>query len=151
MGSAQVRILGVDPGGTTGWVYYDTDTEEFQSGQEADRLAFCGSVKDWVDRGVELVVVEDFRITIQTAKKSQQPDALKIIGAIDYIAAGGSAKVVLQTPGDAKRFATDDRLKKAGMWTPGRRHANDAARHLFLRLCKQGTLNALEVDARAAG
>lgn len=145
-----MRILAVDPGGTTGWVYYDTYTEEFQSGQEADRLVFCFMVKEWVDRDVVLIVVEDFRITIQTAKKSQQPDALKIIGAIDYIAAG-SAQVVLQTPGDAKRFATDDRLKKAGMWTPGRRHANDAARHLFLRLCKKGLLSALEVDTRAAG
>ena len=142
-----MRILAVDPGGTTGWVTYDTDTEEFQSGQEADRLVFCSMVKEWVDRGVGLIVVEDFRITIQTAKKSQQPDALKIIGAIDYIAAG-SAQVVLQTPGDAKRFATDDRLKKAGMWTPGRKHANDAARHLFLRLSKKGYLSALEVDSR---
>ena len=99
----------------------------------------------------DVIVCEDFRITMQTAKKSAQPDALKIIGALDYLAFRDGAKFVLQTPADAKRFATDDRLRKAGLWTPGRRHANDAARHLFLYLCKKGLLNAAEVDQRDDG
>jgi len=143
-----VRILAVDPGGTTGWVTYDTDTEEFRSGQEADRHEFCVLAAEALHFGVGTVVCEDFRITVQTAKKSQQPDALKIIGTTEYLATIEGAAFVLQTPGDAKRFSTDTRLKKAGFWTPGRRHANDAARHLFLFMAKKGLLNAVEVDAR---
>lgn len=150
MGRPQVRILAVDPGGTTGWVHYDTESGWFESGQQENRIAFCEQAEEFITCGAEVVVVEDFRITVQTAKKSQQPDALKIIGALDYIAAG-RAQVVLQTPGDAKRFSTDARLKKAGMWTPGRKHANDAARHLFMWLCKKGLLSAIEVDNRAEG
>lgn len=143
----------MDPGGTTGWVTYDTETREFTAGQEADRLKFCSVADAYLHEGVETtaLVVEDFRITVQTAKKSQQPDALKIIGALEYLAHLGGCDVYLQTPGDAKRFATDSRLKKAGMWTPGRKHANDAARHLFMWLCRKGLLSAIEVDNRAEG
>lgn len=148
MGRVEVRILAVDPGGTTGWVTYDTETAEFESGQDSDRFEFCERAVGRIVAQVDVVVCEDFRITVQTAKKSQQPDALKIIGTLEYAAHVVRKLVVLQTPGDAKRFSTDARLKKAGLWTPGRRHANDAARHLFLFMAKKGLINALEVDAR---
>lgn len=148
-----MRIIAVDPGGTTGYCSWSDEDEgepEFSAGQEASRNGFIDMVQRramWTD----VIVCEDFRITMQTAKKSAQPDALKIIGALDYLAWKYGAKFVLQTPADAKRFGTDVRLRKAGFWTPGRRHANDAARHLFLHLCKTGLLNAAEVDQRDDG
>lgn len=147
-----MRILAVDPGGTTGFVHYERadDSESFIPHQMDDRNEFMWSV-DESFAGLNVVVCEDFRITGQTAKKSPQADALKIIGALDYLCFKHEVQFVLQTPADAKRFATDSRLKKAGMWTPGRKHANDAARHLFLWLCRKGLLNAIEVDNRAEG
>lgn len=162
--SARLRIIAVDPGGVTGVRYYDTETGECEPSfgisklrQHKDRLRFCETVEAQIDRWNQespfesvKVVCEDFIITSQTAKKSRQPDAIKIIGALDYICHRHGADLILQRPGDAKRFATDKRLKAAGLWDPGMRHANDAARHLFLYLCKYGYLNAVEVDQRAA-
>lgn len=142
-----MRVLALDPGGTTGVAQYDSETGKFTSTQESERNHLVNLVRVQA-HGVDVVVCEDFRITMQTAKKSPQADALKIIGAVDWICWDVGIPFVLQTPGDAKRFATDDRLKKAGFWTPGRRHANDAARHLFLFMAKKGLLNAVEVDAR---
>jgi hypothetical protein len=41
--------------------------------------------------------------------------------------------VRFQSPSDAKRLATDDVLRTAGLYVPGD-HARDAARHLLLHL-----------------
>lgn len=37
----------------------------------------------------------------------------------------------MQTPAEAKSYATDERLKSWGVWTPGKDHARDATRHLL--------------------
>lgn len=41
----------------------------------------------------------------------------------------GWNKVVLQQPGDAKGFMTDERLKALGWWAKGKPHSRDALRH----------------------
>lgn len=43
-----------------------------------------------------------------------------------------------QAPSEAKQVGSDERLRDAGLYIPGHRHATDAARHLFLfiRKCK---------------
>jgi hypothetical protein len=38
----------------------------------------------------------------------------------------------VQSPGDAKGFWTDTKLKRLELYTPGKPHANDAVRHLLL-------------------
>jgi len=69
------------------------------------------------------------------------------IGAMRLIADHGGVQFVRQTPAQAKSFATDDKLRKLGWFspTPGG-HANDATRHLLVYLAgiKHGpTLAAL--------
>lgn len=39
-------------------------------------------------------------------------------------------EVVWQQPSDAKGYATDERLKRWGLWLPGKAHERDAWRHL---------------------
>jgi hypothetical protein len=80
---------------------------------------------------VELVI-EKFTITNETAKKSRQYDALNIIGVFRHYSYMSDWPLTLQSPGSAKKLGTDDRLKDLGWYTPGKGHANDAARHLLL-------------------
>jgi hypothetical protein len=44
--------------------------------------------------------------------------------------------ILFQGPSDAMNFATNKRLREAGLWVPGRPHQNDAIRHVATRLAK---------------
>jgi hypothetical protein len=46
--------------------------------------------------------------------------------------ADGPVVSAWQTPSLAKTTVTDKRLKKLGLWVPGRDHERDALRHLVL-------------------
>lgn len=149
------RIIAVDPGGTTGlafWSHPDCQTpfkDEPRERQHKDQM--LEDIGGWSQRlgGSLTVVCEKYTITSRTAKLSQQTDALKIIGVLEYFQHLYGIRVVMQTPADAKRFSTDARLKAADLWHPTKGgHANDACRHLFMYMVKHGLINIGEVDAR---
>ncbi len=148
-------IIAVDPGGTTGLAFW-TEPGEYPHFEQVRRerqirLEMLEDIRTWAaELGSDLTIVcETYTITQRTSKLSQQTDALKIIGVLEYFAHVYGPRIVMQSPADAKRFATDARLKAAGMWTPTKGgHANDANRHLFVYLVKHGLLNIGEIDAR---
>ena len=131
------NILAVDPGKTTGWAYYRYDMGLADYG-EYDFEQFVR----WVDRNkadLDTVVCERYIITGATAVKSQQPEALQVIGFLRGISITEDSSFILQMPNDAKRFATDERLDEVGWLFPGGKgHSRDAARHLLLYLAKEG-------------
>jgi hypothetical protein len=87
---------------------------------------------------VELVA-ETFIITIETAKKSQSPWSLRLLGVADYLAAQHRVPFIEQTPAQAKRLVTNDMLRAGGLWHKGGAgHANDATRHAVYRLLTTG-------------
>jgi hypothetical protein len=91
-------------------------------------------------RGMAHLVVENFHITIRTGKLTRQHDALYIIGCLRYKANKDGHLFKLQNPSD-KQFGDDDRLKQIGWYSPGKGHANDAARHLLLYLLRYGVID----------
>jgi hypothetical protein len=93
--------------------------------------------RSWGARG--LLVFEKFTITAQTGKLSPQPEPLELTGVGKFLAHKNRNVFTLQTPGDAKRFADDAKLRKIGWYTRGRGgedHGRDATRHLVLALAK---------------
>lgn len=128
-------VLALDPGKMTGWASYDRETGEFLSGQtnfeETCRLLLHrvgGPSHDQLD-----LVCESFIITVQTAKNTQATWSLELIGVARMVSELYCQQpLTLQQPASAKRFSSDERLKKLGWYTPGKGHANDAARHLML-------------------
>lgn len=93
------------------------------------------------------VVVEAFRITIQTAKNSQAPFSLEVIGQVKLLMAQYGVpgdpdftdNLPLQTPGDAEAFTDGNKLRTLGWWhRGGKGHANMALRHAALRLLRTG-------------
>jgi hypothetical protein len=123
-------IYALDPGKITGIATFDTQTRQFHSWEMPDRKHVYAQIDELFFS--DFVVAERYTITGQTAKFSQQLDALYIIGALESHAQIYGTGFALQSPSQAKSFSTNEKLKHLGWWyaTAGG-HANDAARHLL--------------------
>jgi hypothetical protein len=134
------QVLAIDPGKMSGFAFQD-DTGFRDAGQLEMMPLLQLAEQDAKAYGAELVIVcESYTITAETAKKSRQTWSLEIIGALRWIAWRYGCEFILQSPADAKRFATDARLHECGMWVKGQDHARDAYRHLLLYLAKTGQI-----------
>lgn len=80
-------------------------------------------------------VCEQFVISERTIRTAQDVNALRIIGWLDIWCHQHAIPLDLQTAAQAKRFATDDKLKALRWYTNTEGgHANDAARHMLVYL-----------------
>lgn len=148
------RLLGVDPGQTTGLFAVDVTSGPvggwYPNGHPLflaceltpaqlppeDVAAF---VTRWLNRvagsGCEVVIaVERYVITARTARLSQQPATLEVTGVVKHLAREAGVRVVEQLKSNAAKLASDDRLRQVGWHARGRRHENDAARHALFAL-----------------
>jgi len=87
-----------------------------------------------VEKGIPLpyiyLVVEDF----QLRQRSVDLSPVKITwGLLSLIP---EDEMLMQQPSEAKSYATNERLRKWGVWTVGKEHGRDAVRHLALRASK---------------
>lgn len=117
------------------------DLETFTSFQLGPMEAINSIEVLTVGHLVDLIVIEDFRISTATVKKTRQYDALYIIGALRYIAWKAGVNLEMHLPHE-REFATNARLKEMG-WrniTEGG-HADDATRHLLVTLVRQGVVD----------
>ncbi len=144
-----MKILAVDPGKVTGFALWDG--EKVVQVEELMWLRFLEAMETDVYRRDALgvyaptiteIVCEDYRVTIQTLKKTWQPYSLYQIGTLMFWAGRSGIPFTLQTAGEAKEFMTNDRLRRLGWWQSGTAgHGNDALRHLGLYLAKTGRLD----------
>lgn len=134
-------FVGLDPGGTTGvaWLIEEDGGWLFGSDQIADRY----ETEEWLAKTLALtdrevtVIIERWDVRANTHQLTNQDDPRYIIGYVDGIChALPHVTYVEQTPAQAKRFGTDDKLKKMGWYVAGEDHARDAARHLLVCLVK---------------
>lgn len=128
-------ILSFDPGKTTGWALF-TGGVVWDAGQDQPQ-EFLERMDDWTMRstyGDAQVVGERYIITPETLRKSRQHWSLEIIGAARYLCTRSGIPFTLQSPSEAKAFATNDKLRQLGWYVRGMQHANDALRHLLVFL-----------------
>jgi hypothetical protein len=137
------RILGVDPGGTTGLCVLQWEGE-LPAREDTSRLLYCDQVapedaedalmdiiRDSVHGPLDLVAIEKFTIGPGTHKLTRSYDALYLIGLTRALCRWAGVPMQLQGPGPAKKAYDDNRLKDLGFWVPGD-HARDAIRHALL-------------------
>lgn len=136
------RVLAVDPGKTTGYATLNWPLPGFASHQ-LPWLEFLTRTHFELQREYNVasplppiqVVVEEFVITPNTHKLSAQPEVRDVRGAMRYLSLVYlGQEPTFQTAANAKSFASDSLLKQLGWWSRGKPHANDAARHLVVRL-----------------
>lgn len=119
-------IAAFDPGVTTGvaWLL----DGKFHADQFDESQLYI-----WVDHHCEEfghVQIEQFVINSGTVKKTIVYDSLYIIGYLRYAAWRCGFGTSFTKPADVMAPFPDVALKRAKMHTPGKEHANDAARHL---------------------
>lgn len=137
------HLLAVDPGLMTGiatWAPEQAAPFAFELSLEQ----MYEFVRDTLVHGTTTydIVCEAYTISERTLKSSRQAWSLELIGLLKWAAWNRGHSFKLQQASSAKRFADNARLKSVGWHVPGRDHANDALRHLYLHAvqCKIITL-----------
>lgn len=137
-------IVGVDPGGTTGFsIWNDTGVVLAEFHQEEPKRA-VGYIWQLIDgfglrRNIH-IACERYDITPQTARMTRQYDALHVAGALKFKCelmnerTNTDIRFIQYGRSDAKRFADDARLKAIGWWVSGRDHVNDATRQVVMHI-----------------
>jgi hypothetical protein len=149
-------VLAIDPGKLTGvaWLTRVGDSVTLEDSVELSEDEVIPFVRPiiakWRADGAGAipmrVVIEKFTITIETAKKSQAPFSLEVIGAVKQACRDEGypvAAIAWQTPGDAKESFPNPKLKRIGLWhRGGEGHALDAIRHGALYLARTGWVDS---------
>ena len=123
-------IVAFDPGTITGVAEWDNDV--FRGYQFT-----VPELYHWVDTycyEISHGQIERFTISAATLRKARVDDPLDVIGYLKYAAWRCNFPIDFSKPADAMAAFPDAALKRAGMFTKGKPHANDAARHLARRL-----------------
>lgn len=131
-------LVGVDPGKVTGiavWWYLHPDVKRESPLDTAEVEA--STVSTVLRRMLDgerptLMAVERY---IQGQKKTHQPEAQQVIGAVRSLADELLVRCVYQNPGSAKKIGTTKRLKQLGFYVSTKdNHANSATAHVLLLL-----------------
>jgi hypothetical protein len=143
-------LIGIDPGLMTGIALVEREDDIARmcwSGEVAPE-ELAPTIRPWLgwwnkNRDQRLtVVVEAFIITQRTAQLTAQPFSLENIGIVKQCMwdAGMDLETqfVLQRP-SAKTFADNKKLQRVELWhRGGAGHANDALRHVIVRMINTG-------------
>lgn len=139
-----MKVLAVDPGEATGFaLWHDGD---FEASEQTDQFKAAEEV--WGYAGmVDEIVCESFQLHLggRAMTTSGMKTTIELIGMIKWICAADRTPLYFQAPAEAK-FSTNDMLNRMGWETPSRPdHMRSAARHLLLRLVKNGTIDGLSL------
>jgi len=129
------RILGIDPGGTTGLALVSVD------GSTAPQLIWQKQITgglegflnfhwdELLDTEIDLIVCESF--TLREGVHGVDLTPTYIIGALEALY---PLMPIVYQPPKLKPLCDDTRLKEMGLYTPARGHAMDAVRHVMVYL-----------------
>lgn len=147
-----MTVLAVDPGKLTGvalihWTGNQEDDPTVEHSEEVDETQFASLISSLFLQANLLsannhLACERFTINAQTAKKSQAPYSLEMIGVLKHLVRTerfSPEEIVFQAPVDAKNMFPNPALKKLNVWHKGGEgHALDSLRHALLLLTKKG-------------
>lgn len=128
-------LLSIDPGLATGVCLIDLSDPENPVkiwSKEVDINQFMDGIEELVSNKETHVVIEAFKITVETGKLSEAPWSLELIGIVRYLCYLNGKELDLQLPSQ-KPFADNDKLHAVDFWhVGGEGHANDALRHAMV-------------------
>lgn len=124
------ELWAFDPGTTTGVAIWTATTF---TGVQLTVTELYELVDEACER-IQFAQIERFTISARTIKASRVDDPLDVIGYLKYAAWRCGFPVNFSKPADVMATFPDPVLKRAGLFTKGAPHANDAARHLARRL-----------------
>lgn len=144
-----MKILAIDPGGTTGLAWYNFHGYDFYDTRPGTAMPRgFGPAAVQIDMLIaqfdpDLIVVEKFTINASTIQKSREGSnlAIELVGVTRFLAKQSGKPLEEQSPADAKNFVTDEKLRRIGWYVAGPDHARDALRHVLLASVRHGVVN----------
>lgn len=128
-------LLAIDPGLMTGVCLIDLIDPENPVkvwAVEVTIQEFHDKIEELISHEQTHVVIEDFKITVETGKLSDAPWSLELIGVVRYLCYLSGKVLDLQLPSQ-KPFADNDKLHAVDFWhVGGAGHANDSLRHAMV-------------------
>lgn len=128
-------LLAIDPGLATGVCLIDLIDPENPVkvwSKEVTIEEFHDNIEQLISHEETHVVIEDFKITVETGKLSDAPWSLELIGVVRYLCYLNGKVLDLQLPSQ-KPFADNDKLRAVDFWhVGGEGHANDSLRHAMV-------------------
>jgi hypothetical protein len=137
-----MKILSLDPGGTTGVAFISFDDEGIELTKVEQVKGGLEGFIAWyleLDTPIDIIVCESF--TLRPGVHGAELSPTYVIGALEALARGKA--IVYQEP-KLKPLCDDARLKKMGFYQTGLRHANDAVRHGIIYLRNKKHMPTLE-------
>jgi hypothetical protein len=131
--------MAIDPGKVCGIALWHPFETLGLKTDELSPLETIGLFEDlWRNSlGQVTVVTEKFTISERTLKTALSLDALDVNGWLTIESQRRGFELVVQTPAQAKRFSTDQKLQALNWFERTKDgHANDAARHMLVYLMK---------------
>lgn len=141
-----VHVVGVDPGSSTGCLHLrDHEVWDFWQAEHTDaarRLRDDLRTARALDGDASIVIAcERYQSSGGPRARTHQPIAQQVIGQVRALADEYRCEFTLQTPADAKHFASNARLRTLDLlWTgrdvgwPDANDLRDATRHALLCL-----------------
>jgi hypothetical protein len=151
-----MKILSLDPGGTTGWALYNSEVPELES------MFKCGQIGPeqhhealWsllVARTVDLIVCESFQY--RNGLDKAELISCEYIGIVMlFKAKHPHIRVVFQTAAQGKvtktSFVKERHLEKLGLYVPRMKHAMDGYGHLLFYAINGGNPDLAELRMKA--
>lgn len=131
-------LIGVDPGKITGiavwWSpakWWSEEGKKPLDTAEVEASTVPAVLRRMLDgERPTLMAVERY---VQTQRKTHQPEAQQVIGAVRSLADQLVVRCVYQNPAPAKKMGSTAKLKKLGFYVPTKdNHANSATAHMLL-------------------
>ena len=125
--------IAIDPGGTTGFAIGKANNEVFGVTPFQEPYSHEGLYAYLRSVGFMTIICEDF-LYRNAARPGLELVSREMIGVIKLYCQQNKIKPIMQNPGEAvgkNAYFSNDRLKKMGVYVPGRPHAMDALRHLL--------------------
>jgi hypothetical protein len=130
-------MLSLDPGGTTGAAlvqYFENEEPELKWARQIPNGLQGFLDFHWdelLSYDIDEIVCENF--TLREGVYGADLSPVYVIGALEALYERGRTPITYQPP-SSKPLCDDDRLKRIGMHSKGRPHANDAVRHAIIYL-----------------
>lgn len=132
-----MKILGLDPGGTTGWCCYDTDNRDLIGGQLEKNNHHRDLWSLMADHAPHVIACERFDYRRNLGNVDLIPR--EYIGVVTLFSQLTNTKMVLQTQLKGhKGLWTDDKFKALGIYKKGQPHAMDAQRQALMYAVQNG-------------
>lgn len=149
-----MRILAVDPGGTTGIATWEDGAHKawavpFDEAIQQVHGFIGGYGPGGLPWRLDLVVFESIVITGKTLQKSRDvQDAIEFIGVGRYLCRCYGVEFITQKPSEAFSFGTDAKIKAMGWECPGPGdHTKSASKHLLLTLVNRRLIDLAALAA----